>query len=175
MDIGQFRRRKFWGDQDIFRVSFSFWILMMFTKPSFKCPILLICPSEMYPRRVFFRFADGEIWCCFLLAGLVFEIYCFFTEDLPDGCTGTFFFLQIVFLKYSFDWDRSRVLHKIYLTWWSGVVFELLFLFLLKIYLIRSGLVFEKSVFFAEDLPDRNPVLCVLHFSDQILQLQLIN
>ena len=105
MDIGQFRRRKFWGDQDIFRVSFSFWILMMFTKPSFKCPILLICPSEMYPRRVFFRFADGEIWCCFLLAGLVFEIQCFFTEDLPDGCTGTFFFLQIVFLKYSFFAD----------------------------------------------------------------------
>ena len=72
------RERKFWGENlsiiKIFSEFFSFWILMMITISSFKGPILLICPSEMYSRRVFCRFAGGEIWCCFLLADLVFEI-----------------------------------------------------------------------------------------------------
>ena len=79
--------------QDNFRVSFSFWILMMITISSFKGPILLICPYEIYPRRVFLRFAVGEIWCCFLLACFLV----FFSQKICLTAVQGLFFTYIVF------------------------------------------------------------------------------
>ena len=98
--------------QDIFRFTFPFspwynWILMMITVSSFKCPILLICPSEVYLRRVFFRFADGEIWCCFLFADKFLRSSVFFAV--------LFLKKEKMFFCRRFTWQEPRALRLAFL------------------------------------------------------------